>query len=31
VIEALTAELEQTSEYRARRKAIEAFNAPARC
>jgi xanthine dehydrogenase large subunit len=27
VIEALTAELEQTSEYRARRKAIEAFNA----
>jgi xanthine dehydrogenase large subunit len=31
VIDALTAELEQTSEYRARRKAIEAFNAPARC
>jgi xanthine dehydrogenase large subunit len=30
VIEALTAELEQTSEYRARRKAIEAFK-PARC
>ncbi|MYM35509.1 xanthine dehydrogenase molybdopterin binding subunit [Duganella sp. FT94W] len=27
IIEALTAELEQTSEYRARRKAIEAFNA----
>jgi xanthine dehydrogenase large subunit len=27
VIEALTAELEQTSEYRARRKAIETFNA----
>jgi xanthine dehydrogenase large subunit len=27
VIEALTAELEQTSEYRARRQAIEAFNA----
>jgi xanthine dehydrogenase large subunit len=27
VIEALTAELEQTSEYRSRRKAIEAFNA----
>ena len=27
VIEALTAELEQTSEYRARRKAIDAYNA----
>jgi xanthine dehydrogenase large subunit len=27
VIEALTAELEQTSEYRARRKAVEAYNA----